>query len=76
MRFWKICLLIMVGVLIFTSIMHLITSQANHNTNIVEVTPLMFYIGVFIIVLSNAVICTVIINCTSRIIKEVNNRQR
>lgn len=74
MRLWKVGLSVMSGILIFAYLMNFIINGSIYNDIIEVVTPSMFYSGVLIIVLSVAALCAVMINCTSRIIKEVKNK--
>jgi hypothetical protein len=74
MKFWKIGLSAIIAFSIIILIMNVITSGSNINTNIMIITPSIFYTGVNIIVLSILMLCSVIIICTSNIIKAINNK--
>lgn len=74
MKFWKIGLSVIIALLAFFSIMNTITGNFNINENITALTPSIFYTGVIIVVLSNIMICAVILACTSNIIKAINNK--
>jgi hypothetical protein len=74
MKSWKIGLSVIIAFSIIILIMNVITSGSNINTNIMIITPSIFYTGVNIIVLSILMLCSVIIICTSNIIKAINNK--